>query len=90
MSKNNHEVTLAVKEHLLAGNPLTQLEANVLFGATSLWQRISDMRKEGWVIKTQRVSYAKALRRINEYASLAPPKNLPIKEIQFTEYWVNR
>ena len=83
-------MALPVKEHLLAGKPITHLEAVVLFGVSYVHRIVTDMRKEGWVINTQRISYAKALRRTNEHASLVPPPNLPIKEIQFTEYWINR
>ena len=90
MKSINIGIALPIKEHLLAGNPITHLEAVVLFGVSYVHRIVSDMRKEGWVIKTQRVTYAKALRRINEHASVVPPPNLPIKEIQFTEYWISR
>ena len=83
-------MALAIREHLLAGNPVTHLDAVVLFGVSYVHRIISDMRKEGWVIKTERVAYVKALRRVNEHASLVSPPNLPIKEILFTEYRVSR
>lgn len=90
MKKARFGLVLALKEHLLAGNPITNLDAIVLFGVPSLTQTISDMRREGWVIQSQRVPYAKAVTRINEYANLKPPKNLPIREVQLTEYWISR
>ena len=83
-------MALAIKEHLLAGNPITHLEAIVLFGVSYVHRIITDLRKDGWVIRTQRITYAKAQRRINEHASLVPPPNLPIKEIHFTEYRVSK
>lgn len=79
-------LVLAIKEHLICGNPLTQLECVVLFGVADVTPTISDMRREGYKIDSARVPYVKALRRINEVATLQPPPNLPIKEITLTEY----
>lgn len=82
---------LAIKEYMLAGNPITSLEAGVVFGAVGgLRAFISKLRKEGWVIESRSISFALAVKRVNEYAVLQPPSNLPIKEIQLTEYWINR
>ena len=50
---------------------------------------MSDMRRQGWVIESRNVPYATAVRRVNEHAVLQPPVNLPVREIQLTEYWVN-
>ena len=84
----NHR--LAVREYLATGKPLTELESNVLFGVTSLPDVVHILRKEGWVLSSRRITYAAALRRINEYAVLQPPENLPIREIMLTEWWVNQ
>lgn len=81
---------IAAREHLLEGKPITRLEAVILYGVANLPDLIKDLRSEGWIVKSQRVPYAVAARRVNEYAVFEPPKNLPIKEIQFTEYWVSR
>lgn len=90
MTINRNELLLAVKEHMLGGNPITHLESSVLFGVPGFTQLISRMRKEGWIIKSRRVPIAKAIKRINAYATLNPPKNLPVKEILITEYWISR
>lgn len=90
MAMNKTPLVTAVKEHLLAGNPITHLECIVLFGVPSLTKVISDMRKEGWTVESRRVPFVAALRRINESAVLQPPSNLPIREVQLTEYWINR
>lgn len=90
MANNRHGLTVAAKEHLLDGNPLTRLEAIVLFGVSNLPDLAKEMRRQGLVVKSRRVPYAMAMRRINEYASLQPPKNLPIREIVFTEYWIDK
>lgn len=79
---------LGVREHLAAGKPLTELESVVLFGVTSLTDLISDLRKQGWIFQSRRIAYAKAVGRVNKYASLTPPANLPIREIRLTEWWI--
>jgi hypothetical protein len=81
---------LAAREHLLGGNLLTRLEALVLFGVPDLTKIISDLRREGFVVKSRSVPYATVLARVNQHAVLQPPPNLPVKEIVLTEYWVNR
>jgi len=90
MKKIAFGLVTALKEHLLEGNPLTQLEAVTLFGVSSITPVISDMRREGWVIESKRVPYVKALVRMGDYCAFSPPKNLPTKEIHLTEYWVNQ
>ena len=83
-------MNLAVREYLATGKPLTELEGIVLFGAPHLPDLISKLRKEGEVIESRKVSYATAIRRINEYAVLTPPQNLPVRELFFTEWWISR
>ncbi len=90
MPNNRTQLVLGVKEHLLTGHPITQLECIVLFGVPSLTKVISDMRRDGYVIRSKRVPFVAALRRINESATLAPPQNLPIREVALTEYWLSR
>ena len=83
-------LVLAVREHLAAGNPITHLEALTMFGVPSLTKVISDLRREGWVIKSQTVPYIAALARLNQVAKFVPPVNLPIREIRLTEYWMSK
>lgn len=78
-----------VKSYLLKGKPLTELESNVLFGMPSLTKLVSEMRREGFHFETRKTNYATALRRINDYASLKPPSDLPIREINLTEWWLS-
>jgi len=79
-------LVMAIKEHILEGNPITQLESVCMFGVADITPTISDLRREGYKIESKRVPYVRALRRINESATLTPPKNLPVKEITLTEY----
>ena len=81
---------LAVREYLAGGRPITELESVVLFGVTSLPDLISILRKEGWVFQSQRVPFATAIRRVNEYAELKPPAELPIRDLQLTEWWISK
>lgn len=78
------------KEHLLAGKPLTRLEALIFFGVSNLPEVVYELRKQGFIIKTKSVAFARAVVRVNEHARLEPPANLPTKDIQLTEYWVSR
>jgi hypothetical protein len=83
-------LVLAVREHLAEGKPITHLEALTLFGVPGLTKVVSDLRREGWVIKSRTVPFMAALARVNEVAKLAPPTNLPIREIRLTEYWMSK
>lgn len=88
MTAHNRIGETALKDFLLSGMPLTHLESGVLFGCTGVHRVVSRLRKEGFRIEARKVSYALALRRINEFAQLTPPADLPIREIFFTEYRV--
>jgi hypothetical protein len=80
----------ALRDHLLSGHAVTVLDAIVLFGVPSLTKLISDMRREGWVIKSRTVPYVAAMSRVRAHAVLEPPANLPVKDVVLTEYWVSR
>ena len=90
MSTPKYSAETAAREHLLEGKPLTRLEAMVLFGVISLPGLIRRMRNQGWVIESQRISYVAALRRMEPHARVEPPPNLPVRELQLTDYWINR
>jgi hypothetical protein len=90
MTSFKHGLVMAAREHLLQGKPITRLEAIVLYGVPDLPKIVSDLRKQGWTVHSRKVPYAVAARRVNEHAALRSPKNLPIKEIELTEYWVSK
>jgi len=81
-----HGMHLALKEHIASGNPVTRLEALVFFGVANLPDTIANLRKDGWVITKTTVSFAKAVNRINKHMVFKAPRDLPIREIQLTEY----
>jgi hypothetical protein len=86
MSISRAKLNKAASDHLLSGHPITRIEALILFGVSNLPALITDLRRKGFTIKTRKVTYALTMRRINQVASLAAPKDLPIREITFTEY----
>jgi hypothetical protein len=90
MKSGKYSAETAAREYLLEGNPLTRLEALVLFGVISLPGLIRRMRTDGWVIESRHISYAAAVARMSDKARLEPPPNLPVREIQLTDYWINR
>mgnify|MGYP001185615887 CR=1 FL=1 len=86
--KQRFGLTIAAKEHLLEGKPLTRLEAMIFFGIPDLTKIISVLRKQGWRIESRRTSLAAAVVRVNEFATLEMPPNLPQRDIVVTEYWL--
>ena len=84
----NQSGVTALREHLLGGNIISKLEALLLFGVQNLTGEIHRMRKDGFSVKSQRVPMTKILARTNKYAVCQPPTDLPHKEINMLEYWV--
>ena len=82
--------SVALREHMLEGNRVSLLEAILIFGVQSLNAELARLKKDGFLIRSEKVSMAKVLRRTNEYAACKPPDNLPFKEIVMTEYWISR
>ena len=89
MKSIKYGMTLAAKEHLESGKPITRLEALAFYGLSNLPDLISQMRKQGCVIQSRKVAFAAAVKRINEHAVFEPPSNLPTREIVLTEYWIS-
>lgn len=90
MGTNSNGMSLAVREHIASGRPITRLEAMIFYGVANLPDVIKEMRREGWIVQSRRIAYAAAVVRVNEHAVLQPPRNLPTREILLTEYWVDR
>jgi len=90
MKKIESSMSLAIKEHLFDGNPITPIEALNLFGINWLHQLLTTLRREGYVVNSRVTSYQKVLTRINQYMVLIPPKNVPLKEINMREYWIQK
>lgn len=80
----------ALLQHLLEGNTITQLEGIVVFGIPQITREMARFRRNGWVVKRKKVTYAKALANVNRYAQVEVPKNLDTKNITLTEYWISQ
>ena len=78
----------ALRAFLLEGNPVSVLEATLLFGVQSARYEMLRLKKEGYIVKKQRVPMIKILARLNGMAVCQPPSNLPVREILMTEYWI--
>ena len=78
----------ALRTFLLEGNPVSVLEAMLLFGVQSARYEMLRLKKEGYIVKKQRVPMIKILARLNGMAVCQPPSNLPVREILMTEYWI--
>lgn len=81
---------MALREHMLEGNRVSLLEAILLFGVQAPNAELTRMKKDGFIIKSQRVPLAKIIRRVNEHTICKLPEGLPYQEIHMTEYWVSR
>lgn len=90
MSKIEYQGSLALEEHMLSGNSISRLEALILFGVQNLTAANTIMKRKGNFIKTRRVPMAKIIRRLNQYCVCQPPKNLPMREIVVSEYWISK
>ena len=84
-------VSLRQRIILLAGQPLKIFFLRECLSPTSRWSTFgctgasgSIEFKKGWVQIDTRKVFALALRRINEFAQLTPPTDLPIREIFLT------
>ena len=80
----------AMLEYMLQGNRITVLEAFMLFGVQGPAIAITRIKRKGFIVKSGLVPMIAVVRRINEMATIQPPSNLPMKEIQLREYWISR
>jgi hypothetical protein len=90
MSSAKYQPAMALREHMLAGHRVSLLEAMLLFGVQNPNAELARMKKDGFLIKSQRAPMAKIIRRASEYTICKVPENLPYREIQMTEYWIAR
>jgi hypothetical protein len=90
VSGAEYQPAMALREHMLEGNRVSLLEAMLLFGVQGPNAELGRMKKDGFLIKSQKVPMAKIIRRINQYTECKVPENLPYREINMTEYWISR
>ena len=51
-------------------------------------RHLTELKREGYMIGSQRVPMAKIIARMNKYAGVIPPAELPTREILMMEYWI--
>ena len=90
MSGAKYKPSVALREYLLEGNRVSLIEALLLFGVQGVNSQLTDIKRDGFIVKSQRVPMAKIIRRINEHTVCKVPENLPYKEITMIEYWISR
>ena len=86
----DYQPSLAMREHMLEGHPVSLLEALLLFGVQNPNAELTRMRKDGLKIESKRVPMAKIIVRINRFVDCSVPDALPYRELTMTEYWVAR
>ena len=47
------------------------------------------MEKKGFIVKKTPITMAKIIRRLNKNLKCETPKNLPIREIIMSEWWIS-
>lgn len=85
-----YKPSAALREHMLEGNPVTLLEAILLFGVQAPNAEFHRLKRDGFLIGTKTVMMGHVMRRINEYTLCKVPEDLPYKEIKLTEYWIKK
>ena len=78
----------AMRDHMLDGNSISILEAMLLFGVQSPNRFLTELKREGHLIGSQRVTMVKILTRLRKYMDVNPPAELPVREILMMEYWI--
>ena len=79
----------ALIDYLIEGNRVTRLDALLLFGVQNITAVVSNLRNKGYLVKREKILFVKALVRINKELNVEVPDNLPIKEIEISEYWIS-
>ena len=80
----------ALLEHLLKGHPITVMESTVLFGIASLNRELARFKRAGWIVKRRTIPFARAIKRVNQFATLVPPENLDIQSMKLSEWWISQ
>ena len=80
----------ALLEHLLNGHPITVMESIVLFGVPSLTKELACFKRAGWIVKRKTVPFARAVKRINQFATLVPPESLDVQSMRLSEWWISQ
>ena len=90
MSRIRYGNVSALTEYMIEGNRVSRIESLLMFGVQSLPEAIKAIKKKGFVVKKTQITMAKILRRLNKDLSCKAPKNLPIRDIIMSEWWISK
>jgi hypothetical protein len=90
MTTHTYMPAMALREHMMEGHCMSLLEAMLLFGVQNLNAEMARMKRNGFLIKSQRAPMTRILQRLNEYTLCKVPSALPYQEIHMREYWISR
>ena len=82
--------TEALLEYMLDGGTVSILEAILYFGVQSPNRAFTQFKRKGFIVKKKSVSMAKVMVRLNKNIKCNTPKNLPIRDIIMSEYYINK
>lgn len=88
MTNRNYMPAMALREHMLEGHRISLIEAMLLFGVQNLNAEMARMKRDGFLILSERAPMADILRRLNEVTLCKVPPELPYREIHMREYWI--
>tara|TARA_B100000035_G_C20872031_1_gene496631 strand:+ start:62 stop:346 length:285 start_codon:yes stop_codon:yes gene_type:complete len=80
---------VAMLSEMENGRRVSLIESQILFGVQSFNRDLTRMKRDGYLIKSQRVPMAKVIKRLNEFCIVKPPQELPVREILVSEYWIS-
>jgi hypothetical protein len=78
----------ALLEHMLAGHRVSLLEAILLFGVQAPNAEFTRIKRQNFIVRSEKVPMARILVRIKKYTNCEAPSDLPTREILMTEYWI--
>tara|TARA_B100001057_G_scaffold319492_1_gene319744 strand:+ start:61 stop:348 length:288 start_codon:yes stop_codon:yes gene_type:complete len=77
-------------ELLLSGKKVSTLDALILCGVPNLTYKICRLRKRGFSIKSNKISYNKVIKRLNNYGSFVLPPEVQDNDLVLREYWIDQ
>ena len=90
MSRIRYGNVSALTEYMIEGNRVSRIESLLMFGVQNLPEAIKAVKKKGFIVKKTQITMAKILRRLNKDLSCKAPKNLPIRDIIMSEWWISK
>jgi hypothetical protein len=88
--KNRFPSSDAWRDHLLSGEASSLLEGMAMFGVCNPAAELTKLRKEGFIVKSERVLMTRIMVRMNKHMQFVPPAQLPHKECYMQQYWIER